>query len=251
MSTTAGLFTWHELATRDPGRALAFYAQLFGWETAEDGVCAQAGQRFASVTTSTAPPQVPAFWLPFIAVAVAVAVAADDVAAKVEQACALGARLVRPPATLADPRGALVGLRAAEPSGAATLEAPRAGQFCWDELLTDDPESAAAFYAALLGYAIEPVDMGPLGVYRLLKRGDLPVAGVMKHPEGLHPHWIPYLAVDDVDAETRRAADLGAKVYFAGRDIPGVGRLSGIDDPTGAGVCLFRGAAGLRPARRR
>jgi predicted enzyme related to lactoylglutathione lyase len=240
MDTTAGRFTWHELATRDPARALGFYAQLFGWETAEDGACALDGQRFASVATSTAPPHVPAFWLPYIAV--------DDVAAKVEQARALGARVVRAPAVIADPRGALVGLRAAEPSGAAAPDPSRAGQFCWDELLTDEPEAAAAFYATLFGYSIEPVDVGPVGVYRILKCGDLPVAGVMRHPEGLHPHWIPYLAADDVDAETRRAADLGATIYFAGRDIPGVGRLSGVDDPTGAGFCLFRS---LRPAQRR
>ncbi|MGC8519485.1 MAG: VOC family protein [Steroidobacteraceae bacterium] len=28
---SAGRFSWHELATTDPGRALAFYAPLFGW----------------------------------------------------------------------------------------------------------------------------------------------------------------------------------------------------------------------------
>jgi hypothetical protein len=63
----------------------------------------------------------------------------------------------------------------------------------------------------------------------------------MKHPENVYPHWIPYLAVDDVDGATRRAVELGASLYFPARDIPNVGRFSGIDDPTGAGVCLFRG----------
>jgi predicted enzyme related to lactoylglutathione lyase len=61
----------------------------------------------------------------------------------------------------------------------------------------------------------------------------------MKHPENVHPHWLPFLGVRDVDAETSRAVELGASLYFAPRDVPGVGRMSGVDDPTGAGVCLM------------
>ena len=65
------------------------------------------------------------------------------------------------------------------------------------------------------------------------------IAGVMKHPENGHPHWLPYLRVRGVEAETIRAVELGASLYFAPRDVPGAGRISGVDDPTGAGVCLI------------
>jgi predicted enzyme related to lactoylglutathione lyase len=145
-----------------------------------------------------------------------------------------------PLAIAIDPRGALFGLRDA---GRAEPNDPLPGAFCWDELLTDEAESAAAFYAALTGCSIEVVDLGPMGSYRSLVSDGRRIAGVMKHPENLRPHWLPYLAVRDVDAETSRAVELGASLYFAPREVPGLGRLSGIDDPTGAGVCLVRADA--------
>ena len=137
-------------------------------------------------------------------------------------------------AVAVDPRGAVFGLRAAGPAPAAG-----AADFAWDELLTDDAEAAAAFYVALTGCSIEVIDLQRLGPYRLLVSDGRRIAGVMKHPENLHPHWLPYLGVPDVDAETSRAVELGASLYLAPRDVPGVGRMSGIDDPTGAGVSLM------------
>jgi predicted enzyme related to lactoylglutathione lyase len=235
-------FDWHELQTRDCARALRFYEAFCGWTTAdasagsprERHLCSLDGAPIGAITISQAPAHVPAFWLSFLAVA--------DLDAVVARARALGARVLREPAAvtgagrqavLVDPRGAIFGLR----DGAAT-----GGAFCWNELLTDDAESSAAFYGALTGGSIESLDMGPLGIYRILVSAGRRIAGVMKHPENLPPHWLPYLAVSDVDADSRRAVALGASLYFPPRDIPGTGRISGIDDPTGAGVCLFRGS---------
>jgi predicted enzyme related to lactoylglutathione lyase len=239
-------FDWHELQTRDCARALRFYQAFCGW-TATDAsagnpparhLCRFDGTAVGAITTSQAPPHVPAFWLPFLAVA--------DLDGCVARAQTLGARVLREPAPVSgagrlavaiDPRGALFGLRES-PSPSSIASGP--GAFCWDELLTDDAEPSAAFYSALTGCSIEPVDLGPMGIYRLLVSDGQRIAGVMKHPENVHPHWLPHLAVGDVDAETNRAVELGASLYFAPRDIPGAGRVSGIDDPTGAGVCLIR-----------
>jgi predicted enzyme related to lactoylglutathione lyase len=247
--TAVGRFDWHELQTRDCARALRFYEAFCGWTTGDvsDGsprerhLCSRDGTAIAAVTVSQAPPHVPAFWLPFLAVA--------DIDGVVAKARTLGARVLREPApapgagrlaVAIDPRGAIFGLRDAGSAGSMADTSPQGpGAFCWDELLTDDAEAAAAFYAALIGCSIEPVDLGPLGVYRLLVSDGRRVAGIMKHPENLHPHWLPYLGVGAVDAETSRAAELGATIYFPPRDVPGFGRVSGIDDPTGAGVCLI------------
>jgi predicted enzyme related to lactoylglutathione lyase len=242
-------FDWHELQTRDCLRAMRFYEAMFGWTTEdvttgsprERHLCCREGDAIGAVTISQAPAHVPAFWLPFLSVA--------DLDGVVARARTLGARVLREPAAvpgagrlavLVDPRGAICGLR----DGAATPAAAPSGSgaFCWDELLTDDAEASAAFYAALTGGSIESIDMGPLGVYRILVSDGRRIAGVMKHPESVHPHWLPYIAVSDVDADTPRAVGLGASLYFPPRDIPGTGRISGIDDPTGAGVCLFRGS---------
>ena len=249
MATAIG-FDWHELQTRDCAQALRFYEAMFGWTTEdasagsprERHLCKRGDVAIGAVTISQAPAHVPAFWLPFLAVA--------DLEDRVARARALGARVLRDPAAvpgagrlavLVDPRGALFGLR----EGGAALALPPAtserGAFCWDELLTDDAESSAAFYAALCDASIEPKDLGPFGIYRILVSGGRRIAGVMKHPENVHPHWLPYVAVHDVDAETGRAVQLGASLYFPPRDVPGTGRVSGIDDPTGAGVCLLQG----------
>lgn len=238
-------FDWHELQTRDCARALRFYEAFCGWTTADAGaaspraryMCSLDGLAIAAVTISQAPPHVPAFWLPFLAVA--------DLDGSIARALTLGARLLREPAAMpgagrlavaVDPQGAVFGLRAA--GGAAPTESVP-GAFCWDELLTDEAESSAAFYAALIGCSVEAVDLGAMGTYRILVGDGRRIAGVMKHPEKVRPHWLPYLGVRGVDAETSRAVGLGASLYFAPRDVPGAGRMSGVDDPTGAGVCLM------------
>jgi predicted enzyme related to lactoylglutathione lyase len=244
--TAAVRFDWHELQTRDCARALRFYQAFCGWTTTEASagsprerhLCSLDGLAIGAVTISQAPPHVPAFWMPFLAV-----VDLDD---SVARARTLGARVLREPAAtpgagrsavVVDPRGALFGLRAVGAAAASTASVP--GAFCWDELLTDEADSSTAFYAALTGCSIEAVDLGPMGIYRILVSDGRRIAGVMKHPENAHPHWLPYLGVRGVDAETNRAVGLGAALYFAPRDVPGAGRISGVDDPTGAGVCLI------------
>ena len=97
---------------------------------------------------------------------------------------------------------------------------------------------AGVFYAALCACEVEEIAIGARGVYRVLRRGEERIAGIMKHPEDVHPHWLPYVKVRDVDAATRRAVEHGAKIYVPAVDVPGFWRFSGIDDPTGAGVCL-------------
>jgi predicted enzyme related to lactoylglutathione lyase len=121
-------------------------------------------------------------------------------------------------------------------------DAPTPNSFCWDTLLTDDAPAAAEFYARLFGYSIDAREVGPLGTYRMLVRDGRRAAGVMKHPADAHPHWTPYLAVPDVDGATRRAEELGGTTPLPPRDVLDFGRFSGVDDPTGAGLCLL-----LRP----
>ncbi len=43
--------------------------------------------------------------------------------------------------------------------------------------------------------------MGPMGIYRILKRGDLQTAGIMKSPPGVQGNnWLEYIQVKEVDA---------------------------------------------------
>ena len=221
-------FTWHELHTRQPARAARFYRDLLGWDTHDDR-WTLGGVDIARVTLSDAPAHVPSHWLPSIS--------AEDVDETATRAQRLGARIRRHDAgreaIIVDPRGALFALRRPAPSSSA---------FAWDELLTDDPEAATAFYVALLGFTVETIDLGAGARYRVLCSDGRRVAGVIKHPADAHPHWLPYLAVQDVDAATRQAIALGASQVLPPRDQPGFGRWSAIDDPGGAGMCLLRPA---------
>jgi predicted enzyme related to lactoylglutathione lyase len=147
-------------------------------------------------------------------------------------------------AAVADPQGAAFAIYKGNSPYPTEPEKPPIGAFCWEELYTSDPAAAAKFYVAAFGYSVEETDMGPMGIYRILKRGDRQTAGVMKSVPGgpQQPHWLEYVAVKSVDDSTRNAKELGAQVHVQPTDIPKVGRFSVIGDPTAAAIALFTGA---------
>lgn len=128
------------------------------------------------------------------------------------------------------------------------MTAPR-GRFAWHELMTTDPAAATAFYSAVVGW--EPQRDGVAGVdYTLLMAGGIPAAGLMAMPEGappMPPHWLGYVAVDDVDAAVIQATGLGGRVLAPARSLAGVGRFAVIADPQGAAIALFRGETEAPP----
>jgi hypothetical protein len=123
------------------------------------------------------------------------------------------------------------------------VEKPAVGSFCWDEVITQDPKAAVAFYKEVFGYGTEEKDMGPAGTYTILKRGDRMAGGVMKAFDPKAPAMIlSYIAVDDVDASLVRAKKLGGKEISPASDIPGIGRFAVVSDLDGAVFALFKGA---------
>jgi predicted enzyme related to lactoylglutathione lyase len=111
------------------------------------------------------------------------------------------------------------------------------GAFHWNELMTRDPEKAKQFYSATIGWTFEAMPM-PNGTYWVAKMGGAPVAGIfpMSGPDfaDVPENWIPYLAVDDVDARLKKATAAGAKVMRAPFEVPDVGRIAIIQQPGGA-----------------
>jgi uncharacterized protein len=113
------------------------------------------------------------------------------------------------------------------------------GRFHWNELMTRDVEKAKKFYADTLGWTFEGMSM-PEGTYWIATIEDEPVAGIfdINTPEyqGVAEMWMPYIAVDDIDARVRKAAQAGAKVTKEPFDVPGVGRIAMLTEPGGAGI---------------
>lgn len=113
------------------------------------------------------------------------------------------------------------------------------GAFSWSELMTTDPEKAAAFYGSLFGWTLESMPMAgqPDGaVYRVAKVGDVAVGGLAACPQGepMPPAWACYVTVDDVDTTVAKAQQLGASILMPVIEIPTVGRMATIRDPQGA-----------------
>ena len=113
------------------------------------------------------------------------------------------------------------------------------GNFHWNELVTRDVEKAKKFYGDVVGSKFDGMPM-PDGTYWVAKVGDKPVAGLFPIAgpqwQGVPEHWLPYLAVDDVDARVREATAADAKLMRPIFDIPGIGRIAILTEPGGAGI---------------
>lgn len=112
------------------------------------------------------------------------------------------------------------------------------GAFSWFELMTSDVDSAKNFYSNLFGWNTEDMSMGDMN-YTVVKIGDEGLGGIMHTPpqaEGVPPNWGVYVTVDDVDATSRKAEELGGKILVPPTDIPTVGRFCVLQDPQGATI---------------
>ena len=111
------------------------------------------------------------------------------------------------------------------------------GTFCWMELNTGDVEKAKSFFGETIGWTFknQPIASGD---YWLAFVGDTPIAGIVAlnafSPPGTPPHWFSYLAVEDVDSRVATAAKAGATIMRPPFDVPDVGRIAILQDPTGA-----------------
>jgi uncharacterized protein len=119
------------------------------------------------------------------------------------------------------------------------------GRFVWYELMTTDMEAAKTFYASVVGWRTQNAS-APGSAYCLFTIGGSPVAGLMNLPEearrtGAEPHWIGYVAVDDVDAAVDRIKRLGGMAHVPPTDVPGVSRFSIVADPQRATLALVKG----------
>lgn len=125
------------------------------------------------------------------------------------------------------------------------------GAFVWYELMTSDPDAAAAFYAKVVGWTA--ADSGMPGMkYTLVNAGPDQIGGIMAIPDeakamGAQPGWEGYIAVADVDAAAARITAAGGATHHPPDDIPGIGRFAVMADPQGATFMIFRGAPGDEP----
>ncbi|MDT5292738.1 MAG: uncharacterized protein QOF88_7627 [Mycobacterium sp.] len=250
-----GTPNWVDLQTTDQPAAKEFYASLLGWSfddqpMPQGGVYSMAmlsGETVAALAPMPpgAPKGMPPMWNTYIAV--------RDVDATAEKVAPAGGQVLMPAfdvgdagrmAFVADPTGAVAGLwQANRHIGATLVNEPDA--LFWNELITDKPDAALAFYEAVLGVTHSSVEMAPGQSYHMLKVGGHDVGGCVEPPMPDVPnHWHVYFAVDDVDATAAKAVAEGGQVAVGPFDIPwarlvgrggaSVGRSAVLADPQGA-----------------
>jgi predicted enzyme related to lactoylglutathione lyase len=116
------------------------------------------------------------------------------------------------------------------------------GTFSWTDLSTPDAQASKDFYGGLLGWEFEdsPVpDEAGGGVYVMARLGGRSAAAMFETSER-HPAWASYVTVEDADRAAARAAELGANLLAEPFDVMDVGRMSTIQDPTGAVFCIWQ-----------
>ena len=121
------------------------------------------------------------------------------------------------------------------------------GSFCWFECGTNDVTIAKSFYTQLFGWDAVDVPMPAGGegeTYTLLKAAGEDIAGMYRLAgpifEGVAPHWMSYVHVEDVDKTAARAESLGATTILPPFEVPDVGRISFFADPGGAHIAIFQ-----------
>jgi len=138
---------------------------------------------------------------------------------------------------------------------ASGFAGPGHGEFCWTEIASNDSAKAKEFYTNVFGWKFQDSNAVTDGfAYHEFSTGggDYPAGGIYQiSPEMCGPdqpppppHFLTYIAVNDVDENARRAVDLGGRVIKEASDIPNTGRFAIIADPTGAMFSIFKMAEG-------
>jgi uncharacterized protein len=240
---SANQFVWYELVTSDIDGALAFYGPLLGWQAQDFPGAAERyaiinakGKGVGGVMALPAGMSRP-FWLGYIGT--------PDIDATINRFTASGGTVHRGPweipdvgrlALVSDPQGVGLALfqgASDQPSEAFNQQRPGHGN--WNELHTNDPAAAFAFYAGQFGWTKgDAMDMGPMGTYQIVKADETQIGGMVKVREGLPPTWLYYFGTESVRSAMSRVTDTGGEVLHGPSEVPGGAQIIHARDPQGA-----------------
>jgi predicted enzyme related to lactoylglutathione lyase len=115
----------------------------------------------------------------------------------------------------------------------------------WVGLATTDVEGAESFYGALFGWEADHQPSGEGMIYSMQILKGKSAAAIYKMDEeqvkqGIPPHWVTYITVNDVDAATAKVEPAGGKVVMHPFDVMDNGRMAIISDPEGSVFCLWQ-----------
>jgi predicted enzyme related to lactoylglutathione lyase len=121
-----------------------------------------------------------------------------------------------------------------------------ANPFVHIELQTKDLAKAKDFYSKLFDWKLEDIPLpGGGGTYTMINVGEGTGGGMFTNPNpAVPPHWLAYVGVDNIEASTNKARELGATVVQDVMLVGDYGWLSVITDPTGATIAMWKPKTG-------
>lgn len=119
------------------------------------------------------------------------------------------------------------------------------GTFSWVDLATSDAAGAKQFYTSLFGWQAQDMPAGPDNVYTMLSLEGRDVAALYQmsaeqQGQGVPPHWLSYVSVDDIEAAAEKVTSLGGTLLAPPFDVMESGRMALVQDPTGATFALWQ-----------
>ncbi len=126
----------------------------------------------------------------------------------------------------------------------ATAASTVLGRPLWYELMTTDTAAAERFYKNVVGWTSGPFEGSPQPYTMFRRSADVPVAGLMKTPDGMNapPFWAMYVGVPKLEEDAARVTRLGGSELSPVIDIPTVGRMQMVKDPQGAAFYIYEPA---------
>lgn len=119
------------------------------------------------------------------------------------------------------------------------------GTFCWVECGTTNAAAVKPFYKELFGWDYHDGPGGPGMIYTMIKLDGKDVGGLYEMPsdmlaQNIPPHWLSYVSVANADDVTAQAISAGGTVMKEPFDVATAGRMSVLQDPTGAVFAVWQ-----------
>ncbi len=117
------------------------------------------------------------------------------------------------------------------------------GKIGWFDLTVEDAPAVRDFYAEVVGWKPEDVNMGEYSDYNMTmpESGD-PAAGIC-HARGenadMPSKWMIYITVEDAEKSADTCRDLGGKVLVGPKSM-GDDKICVIEDPNGSVAALYQ-----------
>lgn len=250
-----GSICWWSLMTRDVAKANSFYQNLFGWKLEElefpggdkSTIYAAGKGGFGNPVPLEEEFPGPSHWIPYVAV--------EDVDETCNRVGKIGGKVCVPAfdiptigrtAVINDPVGAALHIfTPTNTEEEMNMVGSAPGEICWIEMLVEDPAPLLTFYSEMFGWKfLDPMDLGDREYFPFEARGEQ-VGGIMKRPPEVSPMppvWMNYFLVSSLDEASEKVRTLGGEIMMDKMEIPKIGAITGIQDPTGAFSYLFESA---------